>query len=173
LATPRRSFCLTVTGSCSFSAVVQTGRIYFGALDANTPTRLTSAGCGGVLLPSGWLLWARAGTQTLVAQRLDAGNAPLTGELVTVADGVAADLATAVSVAASGLVAYRTGTGGQRQLTWFDRAGTAQGTIGDPDATLSNPRVSPDGRRVVVERRAAGQHGPLAAGRHAHPPVHV
>jgi TolB protein len=62
----------------------------------------------------------------------------------------------AVSVAASGLLAYRMGTGGQRQLTWFNRLGTAQGTIGDPDATLSAPRVSPDGRRVVVERTAQG-----------------
>ncbi len=106
----------------------------------------------------GWLLWVRAGTQTLVAQRLDVDKAALTGEPVTVADGVGVDAnnLSAVSVAASGLVAYRMGTGGQRKLTWFDRVGTAQGTIGDPDATLSNPRVSPDGRRVVVERTAQG-----------------
>jgi serine/threonine protein kinase/Tol biopolymer transport system component len=129
--------------------------IYLGALDANAPTRLTPAAGGGVLLPSGWLLWVRAGTQTLVAQRLDVDKAALTGESVTVAEGVAVDgNLSAVSVAATGLAAYRMGTGGQRQLTWFDRLGTAQGTIGDPDATLSNPRVSPDGRRVVVERTA-------------------
>ena len=148
--------------------------IYLGALDADAPTRLTPAAGGGVWLPSGpggadptslaerarsgWLLWVREGTQTLVAQRLDVDKAALTGEPVTVADGVGVDAynLSAVSVAASGLVAYRMGTGGQRQLTWFDRVGTAQGTIGDPDATLSNPRVSPDGRRVVVERRAQG-----------------
>jgi len=131
--------------------------IHLGALDANAPTQLTPAAGGGVWLPSGWLLWVRAGTQTLVAQRLDVDKAALTGEAVTVADGVGVDAnLSAVSVAALGLVAYRMGTGGQRQLTWFDRLGTAQGTIGDPDATLSNPRVSPDGRRVVVERTAQG-----------------
>ena len=62
----------------------------------------------------------------------------------------------AVSVAATGLVAYRTGAGSQRQLTWVDRSGTARGTVGDPDGTLSNPRVSPDGRRVVVARTVQG-----------------
>ena len=70
---------------------------------------------------------------------------------MTVADGVGA-----VSAAATGLVAYRTSTAIRRQLTWVDRSGTARGTVGDPDATLSNPRVSPDGRRVVVHRTVLG-----------------
>ena len=90
----------------------------------------------------------RAGTQTLVAQRLDVEKAALTGEPVTLADGVGG-----VSVAATGLVAYRTAAAGRRQLTWFDRSGAARATFGDPDsANLATPRVSPDGRRVVVER---------------------
>ncbi len=55
-------------------------------------------------------------------------------------------------MAATGLVAYRTGAGSQRQLTWVDRSGTARGTVGDLDATLFLPRVSPDGRRVAVSR---------------------
>ncbi len=44
----------------------------------------------------------------------------------------------------------------QRQLTWIDRSGTARGTVGDPDASLQYPRVSPDGRRVVVARTLQG-----------------
>jgi Tol biopolymer transport system component len=44
----------------------------------------------------------------------------------------------------------------QRQLTWVDRSGTARGRVGDPDETISNPRLSPDGRRVVVERTVQG-----------------
>jgi Tol biopolymer transport system component len=76
---------------------------------------------------------------------------------VTVADGVAVDaLRSAVSVAATGLVAYRTGGGGERQLTWVDRSGTARGTVGDPDATIRDPRVSPDGHRVAVTRTVQG-----------------
>ena len=35
-------------------------------------------------------------------------------------------------------MAYRTGAGSRRQLTWFDRSGTALGTLGDPDAVVSS-----------------------------------
>ena len=142
-----------------------TAGIYLGALEGSAPTRLTPADSRGVNLPtvpggadptsraeratSGWLLWVRAGT--LVAQRLDLAQAALVGEPVTVADGVGA-----VSVAATGLVAYRTGTVRPRQLTWVDRSGVVRGTIGAPDDSFSAPRVSPDGRRVVVSRTVEG-----------------
>ena len=154
----------------SASGARDTTGTYLSALDGGAPTRLTPVGLG-VYWPDGpgpagasrgggpsgaeasreggWLLFARAGT--LVAQRLDLAKAALTGEPVTVADAVGA-----VSVAASGLVAYRTDTTSPKQLTWVDRSGTARGTIGDPDATLFNPRVSPDGRRVVVGRTVQG-----------------
>ncbi len=126
-----------------------TAGVYLGALDGSAPARLTQGGGPGQYLPSGWLLWIRTGT--LVAQRLDLARAVLTGEPVTLADGV-----DAVSVAATGLVAYRNVAGNPRQLAWVDRSGTARGTVGDPDRSLSNPRVSPDGRRVVVERTMQG-----------------
>src|SRR5262249_23955306 len=108
--------------------------IYLGALDGSAPTRLTPADGGGVyFLPAGWLLWPRAGT--LVAQRLDLSQARLTGEPVMLADGGSI----AVSVAATGLVAYLTDVRSHRQLTWVDRSGKAQGTVGDPDDSLSEP----------------------------------
>jgi serine/threonine protein kinase/Tol biopolymer transport system component len=129
--------------------------IYLGRLDGGAPTRLTPADGAGAFLPTGWLLWVRA--DTLVAQRLDVEKAALTGEPVTLADGVATDgKRSAVSVAATGLVAYRTGTSSQRHLTWVDRSGAAQGTVGDADDSLSSPRVSPDGRRVAVTRQVQG-----------------
>ena len=140
--------------------------IYLGALDGRAPTRLTPGDGSGVYLPEvepagafrggGWLLWVRTGS--LVAQRLDADKAALMGEPLTLADGVATDGSSrsAVSVATAGLVTYRTGAGSHRQLTWFDRSGTARGTVGDPDATLARPRVSRDGRRVAVSRTVQG-----------------
>ncbi len=155
-----RRFLFTALG-----ALNATG-IYLGTLDGSAPTRLTPDGSSGIYLPEGpgraglfrgegWLLWVRAGT--LVAQRLDGAKAALNGEPVTVADGVVDTLdQSAVSVAATGLVAYRTGTGGQRQLTWLDRSGAARGTVGDLDATLAYPNVSPDGRRVIVTRGVRG-----------------
>ena len=139
-----------------------TDAIYLGALDGRDPIRLTpaesradpcssSTACGqSVYLPSGWLLWMRAGA--LVAQRLDVAQATLTGDPVTLADGVAI-----VSVAATGLMAYRTAAGGHRQLAWFDRSGKARGVIGGADGNdLQHPRVSHDGRRVVVTRTVQG-----------------
>ena len=127
-----------------------TDAIYLGALDGSAPTRLTPADGRAEYLPSGWLLWLQAGA--LVAQRLDAAQATLTGAPVTLADGV-----DVVSVAATGLVAYRTAAGGHRQLAWFDRSGTARGVVGGPDGDdLQYPRVSHDGRRVVVTRRVRG-----------------
>ena len=142
--------------------------IYIGTLDGGAPIRLTPNDSTGTYLPegpegvgpfrgSGWMLWVRAGT--LVAQRLDVAKAALTGEPVTIADGLANSVAgtrTAVSAAGTGLVAYRTATGGQRQLTWVDRTGVARGTVFDPDDTLALPNISPDGRRVAVTRRMQG-----------------
>jgi len=46
-------------------------------------------------------------------------------------------LMSAVSVAATGLVAYRTGVATRRQLGWFDRLGTARGLVGDPDGFVA------------------------------------
>jgi serine/threonine protein kinase len=132
--------------------------IYLGGLDESPPTRLTSALTSGVYAPAGWLLWVRAGA--LTAQRLDVERPALTGEPVTLADGVTSDSSStrsAVSVAANGLIAFRTSGAAQRQLTWFDRSGTARGVVGGPEDLLLQPRVSPDGRRVAVARTVPGQ----------------
>ena len=99
----------------------------------------------------------RAGA--LVAQRLDERRTALVGEPVTVANGVFIDQTnqmSAISVSASGLIAYRTGGGAQRQLTRFDRSGTPRGVVGDPDDTIIDPRISPDGRLVVAGRTIQG-----------------
>jgi Tol biopolymer transport system component len=93
-----------------------------------------------------------------VGQRFDATQAALTGEPITLADGLTSSGfgRTEMSVSASGLVAYRTGATSQRQLRWFDRSGAERGTVGDPDASLYHPIVSSDGRRVIVARTAQG-----------------
>jgi dipeptidyl aminopeptidase/acylaminoacyl peptidase len=148
-----------------------TSGIYLGTLDGSAPTRLTPADSAGVYLPEGAgpadasrgggrLVWVRAGA--LVARRLDVAQAALTGEPVTLVDGMQGYDETysnrsAVSVAATGLIAYRTRATSRRQLTWFDRSGTARGTVGDPDRNgLSSPSLSPDGRRVAVTRTVEG-----------------
>jgi Tol biopolymer transport system component len=139
--------------------------IYLGSLDGGAPTRLAPDISQAVYLPAGpgnasggggWLFWGRA--STLVAQRLDLDRQTLAGDPVTLADGMASIVGALTGgwSVAPGLVAYRTGAGGQQQLTWVDSSGTARGTVGDPDGSLVRPRVSPDGRRVVVNRTVQG-----------------
>jgi Tol biopolymer transport system component len=137
--------------------IPDTAGIYLGSLDESTVSRLTQSDSSGVYFPAGWLLWVRAGT--LLAQRLDVAQRRLTGEPLTLAYGVAVDSfgRSAVSVAATGLVAYRTGAANShRQLRWVDRFGTARGNVGDPDITnFNDPRVSRDGR-VALGRTVQG-----------------
>jgi Tol biopolymer transport system component len=129
--------------------------IYLGRLDGSAPTRLVSGPSPGVYAPPGWVLWVRAGV--LTAQQLDVGRRSLTGEPVTLADGMATDrLQAPVSVAATGLIAYRALGTNRRHLTWFDRSGTARGVVGEPGESLLTPRASPDGRRVAVSRLVEG-----------------
>ncbi len=52
-----------------------TAGIYLIGFDGSASTRLTPADGAGVYLPSGWLLWVRAGT--LVAQRLNVAQAAI------------------------------------------------------------------------------------------------
>jgi eukaryotic-like serine/threonine-protein kinase len=135
----------------------ETAGIWLGSLDAPQTKRLTPADAAGVYAPGGWLLFIRAGT--LMAQRLDLDRQQLTGDPVTVADPVAFDPnnSVAVSVSATGLLAYRAGGTNRRQLTWFDRSGKVLGAVGSPDEnTLASPRLSPDGRRVAVSRSLQG-----------------
>jgi Tol biopolymer transport system component len=131
--------------------------LYLGALDGSAPTRLTPADSSGVYV-SGWMLWVLEGA--LIAQKLDLAKATLTGEPVTLADGVMVDDVRlhggALSVSPTGLVAYRAGGNGLRSLIWFDRSGTARGAAGDPDGSWSSPRVSNDGRLVAASRTVQG-----------------
>jgi dipeptidyl aminopeptidase/acylaminoacyl peptidase len=46
---------------------------------------------------------------------------------------------------------------GPRQFAWFDRAGTEIGKVGEPDSAAPlNPSLSPDARRVALDRTLNG-----------------
>jgi Tol biopolymer transport system component len=130
--------------------------IYLGDLNGGASIRLTPAESAGVYHPAGWLLWVRGGA--LLAQRLDVAKGALAGEPLIVDDGVVIDTSerSAVSIAATGLLAYRTGGASRRQLAWFDATGKALGAVGETDPTWGRPRVSPDGKQVIVGRTVQG-----------------
>jgi eukaryotic-like serine/threonine-protein kinase len=133
------------------------GGLFLGSVESGEVRRLTPSDTGGVYMNSGWLAFVRGGT--LVAQRLDLTRGALAGDPVTLGQPVSFDaLGTgALSVSATGLIAYRSGNAGRRQLTWFDRSGKDVGTLGAPDENdLNNPSFSPDSRRAVVIRTVQG-----------------
>jgi Tol biopolymer transport system component len=63
----------------------------------------------------------------------------------------------ALAVSESGVIAHRAAIAGRRQLVWFDRTGTAVGTLGatDEDA-MAAPELSPNGSRVAIVRSVDG-----------------
>jgi Tol biopolymer transport system component len=61
------------------------------------------------------------------------------------------------AVSATGVLAHRAAGAERRQLVWVDRAGTVRGAVGPPDENaLGNPELTPDGRRVAVQRAVQG-----------------
>jgi Tol biopolymer transport system component len=133
--------------------------IYAGSLAGVPPKRLANANAAAVVSPSGFLSFLRQ--TTLFAQAFDFKRQELSGNPFPVAEQAAFD-ATANSAgisATSGIVAYRTGSAVARssQLTWLDRSGKTLGAIGAPDtAALTNVELSPDGKRVAVNRTVNG-----------------
>jgi eukaryotic-like serine/threonine-protein kinase len=90
---------------------------------------------------------------TLMSQAFDAKGLRVSGDPVSVAEGVWVDIKIdgllAFSVA-PGLVAYRRGGFASTRLTWFSRDGKLLRTVGPP-RVWDRPALSPDGRRIAVE----------------------
>jgi eukaryotic-like serine/threonine-protein kinase len=90
----------------------------------------------------------------LVSSAFDESEGLASGEPQIVADSVGympAILWGSFSAAADGNLVYSAGTGTSlSQLTWVDRTGKELGNVGDA-GTVSNPILSPDGRRVAAD----------------------
>jgi serine/threonine protein kinase len=102
--------------------------------------------------PTGHLVYAQAGT--LMAVPFDPQRLAVTGASVPVLESVLQSPSSGVaqySFSNTGSVAYVPGglQGVQRKLVWVDRKGTEQ-PLPAPSRPYRTPRLSPDGRRVVV-----------------------
>jgi Tol biopolymer transport system component len=92
-----------------------------------------------------------------MAQPFDAGKAVTTGDPVPVAEQVDtsswgfAEFQGQFSVSQNGILAYSSGISLNVQLTWFDRSGKVDGTVGAP-GNMQYATVSPDGNTVAVDR---------------------
>jgi Tol biopolymer transport system component len=124
--------------------------IYAASLDGGDRKLLLQANTNVAYASPGHLLFYRDGT--LLARPFDPKSLRFTEEAFPVAKDVQyfATFAQAVySASGPGLLAYQSGSGGETQLTWLDRAGTPAGTVGAP-GQLATPRISHDGTRVAV-----------------------
>ena len=140
--------------------------IYVGSLDSKETKLLVNTYQGAAYAPPGYLLFMRE--RTLMAQGLDADRLELKGEPFPVAEQV--DLLPAetrlafFSVSQTGVLVYRSGRNRSFQLTWFDRSGKQIGTVGPPGPYF-NPSLSPDEKRVAVDRgELPGQAGAPTSG---------
>jgi Tol biopolymer transport system component len=109
----------------------------------------------------GYILFSRGGASitglggTLMAQGIHPRRLELVGSPIAIAEDV-----TGFSASDTGVLVYSSGDGGAPagvpgivvgQLTWFDRQGRVQSTIGDA-GVLRIPRISPDGQYVALEQ---------------------
>jgi eukaryotic-like serine/threonine-protein kinase len=123
--------------------------IYVGSLDGAVPRRLIEAQSPAVFTSSEHILFIRQGT--LFAQAFDIKRLDVTGDPFSVAEQVIT-----MSASAGGPIAYRTGSGIQRQFLWLDRGGRSQ-TVGNSDgAAPLDPALSPDSRHVALQRTVNG-----------------
>ena len=132
--------------------------VYAGSLDdANLKVRLVNTGYGARYAPRqgghpGYLLWVRG--QTLMAQPFEARTLRLEGEATRVAEGVGLNgvpFLSDFSVSNTGVLLYGAGGAIKSRMVWMNREGKALKVIGPPDV-YDSPRLSPDGKRLIVSR---------------------
>jgi eukaryotic-like serine/threonine-protein kinase len=138
----------------NFTGQLENNAIFLGSLDSQERRLLVSTSANAAYAEPGYLLYLRD-NKTLVAQPLDLRRFVLTGEPHTLSDEVlyfpTVDRAV-FSVSGGEVLVTQTGKGASvSQLTWFDRSGKPAGTVGMP-GSFKNLRLSPDGRRVVVDQ---------------------
>jgi Tol biopolymer transport system component len=150
-----RHFLFSVVGAA------QDRGVYVASLDGSVMRRLVDADTA-VVLASGHLLFVRQGA--LFVQSFDPVRLELAGNPFPVAEDILFSGAVNISVLSSsnaGSIVYRTrAASDQRQFLWFDRSGKEMGRVGEPDTAIpANPQLSPDGRRVALNRSTNGQLG--------------
>ncbi len=122
--------------------------IYIGELGTDEATFLVQADSNAFYATPGYLFFLRS--DTLMAQRFDAGDQKLKGAVFPVAEHIGSpqDYRLGMfSVSQTGLLVYDGATEFGGELTWIDAAGKRLGTVGVPDASF--PRLAPDGKRLA------------------------
>ena len=133
--------------------------IFATSIDGGERTRLTSAESHARYTAAGGgnLIFARDGA--LVAQSFDAASLKLSGEPYTISEKVSINIMESGFFSVSGDGTVVLDPMGSRfdfqVLEWFDRSGKPLGTLGENGSymsSVSNQKLSPDGKRVAVSK---------------------
>jgi eukaryotic-like serine/threonine-protein kinase len=141
-----------------YYAIGETRSEYVGQIDRGSGSRLVDADAPAVYARER-VLFVRQGT--LFSQDLDSATVSVRGNPAAIAEQISIDTITglaALSASPSGAVVYRSGPagGGERQFVWVDRSGTEMGKVGESDRMASRLSMSPDGRRLCINRLVNG-----------------
>jgi len=122
--------------------------VYLGAIDSSSASLLVESSVGAASTSGGQLLYDVDGT--LMARSIDIPNARLTGEPISVAEGVggSSGFYGAFSASNTGVIAYASGAS-ESEVDWFDRSGTKR-AIASARSRYVDFQLSPEGRYIAL-----------------------
>ena len=124
------------------------------SLDSGEVTPLINDGSNASYVPSGHLVWTSG--DNLLAAPFDIEKLEITGNAHTVVEGVLSEptLVAHYAVSNEGTLVYLPGTaeGGGNQPVWVKFDGTIERLPLPAEASHLSPRISPDGRMVLITR---------------------
>jgi eukaryotic-like serine/threonine-protein kinase len=125
--------------------------IRIGSIDSHETRPLVSGSGPAFYVPEGYVLFTRL--NTIFALPFDARKLRATGEAVPLTEGVAslALPGTTLTVSQAGVLAYRSSSASNVQLTLYDHLGKRLGEVSDP-GPYRQAALSTDGKRAILER---------------------
>ncbi len=129
--------------------------VHDGTMEIPVPIDVGEADALPTITSDGYLLYLREGANDgLWAVAYDARGRRAAGEPFRVAPS-----GLSISAASNGSLLYvqRSSTDIGAELAWLDRTGKAVGTAGSRRVGLSDPTLSPDGRRIAFSAGPAGK----------------
>jgi len=130
--------------------------VYAAALGSRERRHVLRAGAAPLCAGGSGLILASNGR--LMAQRFDYRRLKPLGEPVALGPAMSSDASVGqplASVSMNGVLAQMTASLANTQLVWMDRAGKQGGTVEAPAGRYEKMFFSPDGRRLLAERRSS------------------
>ncbi len=140
------------------------GALYLGELGSLDAVELGPSSSRAIFANPDRLLYVRG--EALVAQQLDLGSLQLQGEPTSLGITLPGSLSVSgfrsLSVSSSGILAHRRETRGTTMLQIVNRQGETVETLpADIEAWQYSPRLSPDGKRLLIARFESGRQSDL------------